>query len=177
MKYVALLRGVNVGGKGIIKMSELKDAFSEAGFQNVSTYINSGNILFESDEKSIEKLTQQIDDLLEKQFFIIKSVILSQKEIEQVLEEMPAPWKKDDLRKYIAFVRDGAQPEDVIKEAQLRDGVDAIDKGYRCVYMSTFTRGLTQSGFPKLSTKKIYKEITIRNYTTVKKLADLMNLQ
>lgn len=57
MKYVALLRGVNVGGKNLIKMSALKTAFEESGFTDVRTYINSGNVVFDTEEKNLAKLT------------------------------------------------------------------------------------------------------------------------
>lgn len=60
MKYVAFLRGINVGGNSIVKMLELKEAFIKSGFINVLTYINSGNVIFESDEKDIERIEKKL---------------------------------------------------------------------------------------------------------------------
>ena len=59
MKYVALLRGINVGGNNKVSMTELKTCLEEAGFENVSTYINSGNVLFESEANDAVKLAQR----------------------------------------------------------------------------------------------------------------------
>lgn len=174
MKYVALLRGINVGGNSIVSMAGLKAAFEKAGFSNVSTFINSGNVIFESLETNTAKLTEQIDGMLAKNFFVIRTVVVSQKELEQILDEVPARWKKDDVRKYVAFLRGGTTPDDVIQTAQLKEGVDFLDKGHRVVYMSTLMEGLSKSSFPKLSSKKIYQDMTIRIVTTVQKLAALL---
>ena len=170
MKFVALLRGVNVGGKGTIKMTVLREAFIKAGFRNVSTYINSGNIVFESDAKDKKKLTVEIEKLLAEAFFAIKTVVISEAELKKVFAEIPDSWKKEDVRKYIAFVKLPSKPEDVIREAQLKTGVDFIEMGHGVVYMTTKMEGLMSSGFPKLIAKKIYRDITIRNVNTVKKL-------
>lgn len=174
MKYVALLRGVNVGGKNTVKMSELKKTFEKSGFFNVSTYINSGNVMFESEVEDVKKLTKKIDSLLQKKFTVIKTVVLSKKELKAVLVSIPNSWKAEELRKYIAFVKSPFKPEDVINEAQLKVGVDTIEKGPGVVYMSTKLAGITKSGFPKLITKPVYKNITLRNFTTVQKLLSYM---
>ncbi len=174
MKYTALLRGINVGGNSTVKMSELQETFKNAGFSNVATYINSGNVVFESNKNDVKQLTKEIDLLLQKTFFAIKTVVLSYEELQHVLEHIPNTWKNEDLRKYIAFVKNPSKPDDVIKEVQLKDGIDFIEKGPGVVYMSTKMSGLTKSGFPKLISKAIYQDITIRNYNTVEKLFALM---
>ena len=63
-RYVALLRGINVGGKNLIRMPALKAAFEAAGFEDVSTYIQSGNVLFSSPSRSAKRLTEEIEALL-----------------------------------------------------------------------------------------------------------------
>ena len=175
MKYVALLRGINVGGNSLIKMSELKIAFEKLSFENVITYINSGNVIFESDD-SPAKIKSDIEKSLIKNFKLeIKIMLRSHKEIKNTLNNVPSDWKnKKDLRCYIAFVRDPSTPADVISETTLREGIDAIKEGPGVVYMTTKLSGITKSGFSKLASKKIYKEITIRNYTTAEKLLSLM---
>lgn len=174
MKYLALLRGINVGGKSTVRMAELQESMREAGFRNVSTFINSGNVLFESDETDIQQLTKQIDALLLKTFFAIKTVVISDKNLEDIIKHSPDSWTKNDLRKYIAFIKSPSVPEDIIQEVQLKEGIDFIEKGPGVVFMSTKMDGLTKSGFPKLITKKVYQDITIRNYNTVEKLALMM---
>lgn len=174
MKYIALLRGINVGGNNTVKMSELKEVFKKAGFTNVSTYINSGNVMFESDENDVKWITKEIDIALQKTFFVIKTIVLSYKELEHVLEHIPNNWKGGNLRKYVAFVKNPSKPDDVMREVQLKEGLDFIERGIGVVYMSTKLSGLTKSGFPKLITKKVYQDITTRNYNTVQKLHTLM---
>lgn len=174
MRFVALLRGVNVGGKSAIKMSELKRALEEAGFQKVSTYINSGNIIFESAKTDGGQLTIAVERLLKSEFFEITTVVLSAQELKNVLRKVPATWKSPSLRRYIAFIKKPATPEDVIRDANPKEGVDFLAKGPGVVFMSTKMSGLTKSGFPRLSTKPVYGSMTIRNYTTVLKLAQLI---
>lgn len=170
MKYLALLRGINVGGKNMIKMSALKETFQHAGFTNVTTYINSGNILFESDKSNTEHLTEEIDALLQKTFFSINTVVLSYKNLADIITHVPNTWTQKSLRKYVGFIKGPAKPDEIIKEVQLKDNIDFIEKGPHVVYMSTKMTGLTKSGFPKLITKPVYKYVTIRNYNTVQKL-------
>jgi uncharacterized protein (DUF1697 family) len=177
MKYVVLLRGVNVGGKSKISMSDLKDVFEKASYTHVKTYINSGNIIFETTETSTQKLTQDIENLLSKNFSPIDTVVLSDIDIRNVLKHVPSSWKSNDVRKYIAFVRNSITPQDVIAVANVKENVDAIDAGPGVVYMTTKSSGLTKSSFPKLAAKPIYKQITIRNYNTVQKLAELMETE
>lgn len=66
MKYIALIRGINVGGNNMIKMDERREAVGKSGFKNVSTYIQSGNVLFESDKYNIENITKTLEDTLLK---------------------------------------------------------------------------------------------------------------
>ena len=173
MKYVALLRGVNVGGKSMVKMTEIKKVLEKEEFSKVSTYINSGNILFESEKKNSE-LTKEIEKILKDNFFEIGTVVLSDDDLKDVLQQVPQSWKQDDVRKYIGFLKDSIRAEDVIQVAELKEGIDFIDKGPHVVYMTTKMEGLTKSSFPKLISKPIYKQITIRNVNTAQKLLTLL---
>ncbi len=68
MKYVAFLRGINVGGKNKVKMETLREVFSSLGFENVKTYINSGNVIFETVETAGKELAAKIESAIEKEF-------------------------------------------------------------------------------------------------------------
>jgi uncharacterized protein (DUF1697 family) len=175
MEYVALLRGINVGGKSIIKMSELKNAFENLSFKNVQTYINSGNVIFESDEKSLN-IRENLEKNLSKKFKLdLRIVIKTKEEMTKVLKEVPTEWKKiNNLRCYIAFVREPVTEKDVLAEVRIKEGVDFVKISNGVLYMSTLLSGVTKSGFTKLIGTKIYKDITIRNYNTVQKLLDIM---
>jgi uncharacterized protein (DUF1697 family) len=174
MKYVALLRGINVGGNSTVSMSILKETLSNISFRNVSTYINSGNVLFESDQKESLTLETEIEAILEKTFFPIRTVVLSEETLQHVIEKAPSMWKTDDVRKYVAFLKSPTKPSDIAKEFQPKEGLDFIDEGPGVVYLTTKMEGLTQSSFPKLITKKIYQDMTMRNFNTVEKLFSLM---
>lgn len=176
MKYVALLRGINVGGNTIIKMTDLKASFEKLGFTNVITFIQSGNVIFETDEKRSDKIRSIIEDNLIKAFSLtIRVILLTYDQFKEVVADVPGEWKtKNDLRCYIAFVRGPVMADDVLKEVKVKEEVDSVKSGKGAVYMSTKLSGLTKSGFTKLSSKTIYKDITIRNYNTAKKILALM---
>ena len=100
-----------------------------------------------------------------------KVVVLTDKMLQEVIRQVPVNWlKKDDIRKYIAFVIPPAQVEEVAKDITMRVGVDSLKMGKNVLYMSTQLNGLTRSGFNKLATKKVYKSLTIRNFKTISKL-------
>src|SRR5258708_20248724 len=160
MKYIALLRGINVGGNSLVKMSDLKKSFEDLGFKNVMTYINSGNVIFEGNVKNISKLPW-------------KTVVISEKELKEVIDNAPNSWKKDDLRKYVAFLLPPVKPEDVLKEITLKEDVDYIDVGKNILYISTNLEGISKSSFKDLIKTVSYKSMTMRNFNTVEKLLKL----
>jgi uncharacterized protein (DUF1697 family) len=176
MKYVALLRGINVGGKNIIKMAELKKAVEECGFSDVRTYIQSGNIIYESGENNKEKVSNKLEACLLRHFtYDLHVVIRNEEQMKKIISDIPCDWGKcKDLRCYIAFIREPVSEQDVLCEVELKEGIDSIKTGHGVLYMSTLLTGLTQSRFTRLISKKIYKDITIRNYSTVKNLVSLM---
>jgi len=89
MKFVAFLRGINVGGKTSIKMEELRKVFASLGFENVKSYIQSGNVVFETDETDEEKLTEMIENAVETNFFKTHVMIRSFEEIKEIHANNP----------------------------------------------------------------------------------------
>ncbi len=176
MTYVALLRGINVGGNSLIKMADLKHEMEELGCTNVKTVIASGNVIFDS-KISEKNITKKLEDGLFDAFEVdMKVVVRTMTEMHQVIKHAPKEWGKGkDIRRYIAFIRPPKKPKDVISEITLKEGIDSVESWDGVVYMTTKLSGITKSGFSKLAGKKIYKEITIRNYTTVKKLVDIID--
>lgn len=176
MKYVALLRGINVGGNTIIKMEVLKAAIENAGFTNVHTFIQSGNVIFESEENDTALIENILEKCLDQTFHLtVPVVVYSSDQFHDVIMHVPKNWVGDDLRCYIAFIKHPITPAEVASAAKLNPEVDSLAIGPGVVYMSTKLSGITKSGFSKLAmNKKIYRALTIRNYTTVKKLSDLI---
>jgi uncharacterized protein (DUF1697 family) len=176
MKYTALLRGINVGGNSIIKMILLKECFEKAGFKNVVTFIQSGNVVFDSPEKNTAKLESKIEKLILKTFKIeSKAMVRSLPQMKETVAKAPAAWKrKNNLRCYLAFTKAPITAKDVIKESVPKPGVDELKAGNGVVYMSTKLNALTKSGINKLIVKKIYKFMTIRNFNSTQKILALM---
>lgn len=176
MQYVALLRGINVGGNNIIKMSDLKAACEKMGLKNVRTFIQSGNVIFESDETSSTKVTELLEKNLSKVFdYKSRVIIRTEKQYKKIIVEVPSSWaKRADIRCYVLFIAAPLTAVDVSKEIELRDDVDSMKEGTDVIYITTLLSGITKSKLNKIIAKKIYKEITIRNYNTTKKISELL---
>lgn len=98
-KYVALLRGINVGGKKKVEMKQLRVVFEALGLENVQTYINSGNVIFET-KKASNSLVKKIEAALAEKFgFEILVVLRDQKNIEQLVAKIPSKWSNDTEQK------------------------------------------------------------------------------
>ena len=117
IKYILLLRGVNVGGKNKVSMKELKEALELEGFDNVVTYINSGNIIFNSQE-DIEVLEEKTVMVLKESFDLeVPVLIIEVSEVIKALEEAPLWWGSGDDSKHNAiFVVRKSSVDEVIKE-------------------------------------------------------------
>src|SRR5690606_20883705 len=90
-RYIALLRGINVGGNNIIKMADLKTCFENMNFKDVVTYIQSGNVLFSTDEKDQDKLTAKIEKALSERFnYGSRIVLITSNQLKKIVEEAPA---------------------------------------------------------------------------------------
>ncbi len=90
MRYVALLRGINVGGNSMMKMDDLKAMFAELGFENVKSYINSGNLAFDSKKAAEAKLVDKIEDAVESKFGRrVHVMVREQNDIERILKNNP----------------------------------------------------------------------------------------
>ena len=100
-RYIALLRGVNISGKNKVPMAELKKGFEELGFAEVRTYLNSGNVIFSSDEGNIEGFTNQIETMIQRFFcFDIPVFVISKEALEDILAYAPDWWGNEDKATY-----------------------------------------------------------------------------
>lgn len=175
MKYVALLRGINVGGNNKIKMADLKIAVEKAGYANVVTLIQSGNVIFDSAILDQKKIAKQLEQVMLKTFGVVSRVVIrSLPQMKKVIADIPASWKKDDIRKYVAFIKEPMTAAAAAKEIPVREGVDILDVGDGVLYMATKMEGLTKSGYTKIVGTKIYQDMTMRNFNTTLKILVLM---
>jgi uncharacterized protein (DUF1697 family) len=176
MKYVALLRGINVGGRNIIKMAALKDCLERNGFRNVATFIQSGNVIFESGERNAGKLTTRIEGVLSKMFDYDSRIVLrSHAQLKAVVAGVPTEWKtRTDLRCNVAFLREPVTAMHALAQVDAEPQVDSVTEGKGVLYLSTLLSGLKRSRFTKVIGKSVYRHMTIRNYNTCQKLLALM---
>lgn len=109
VKYVALLRGINVGGDNIIKMTELKGCFESLGLADVATYIQSENVLFSAAEQPPAELASQIEAALSERFGYDSRIVLrSHTQLRAIIDEAPAGFgSQPDLYRYdVVFLRE-----------------------------------------------------------------------
>lgn len=177
-RYVALLRGINVGGKNLIKMSELKACFEDHGFRNVATYIQSGNVLFESRQTSATKLTQQIEEMLGAAFSYSASVVIrSHSQMRSIVDRAPSRFGRqpDRYRYDVLFLKPPLTSAVAIKSTPVKEGVDQVDAGPGTIYVSRLISRASQSRISRIVSMPMYQSMTIRNWNTTVKLLNLMD--
>jgi len=175
-RMIALLRGINVGGKNIIKMAELKSSFERCGFQHVITYINSGNVLFTSDLDETEIRTICEKMISEDYQIEIPVCIISADELSQTLDCAPAWWNKDpDARHDAFFVLPPMTPKDLCEHVgEIREEYEKVGWHGRIIFWSAALATFSRTRWSKISQdKKMYQLITVRNANTTIKLAQL----
>jgi uncharacterized protein (DUF1697 family) len=175
VRYVALLRGINVGGKSLIKMAVLKECVEAIGHGDVRTYIASGNVLFESKERSGAKLDAQLERAIEKTFDLpVRVVVRSGAEIQRVVDRIPKAWLgAADLRVTVAFLLRGTDAKTVARGLKPKDGIDELVTAPGALLFATRRDALTRTGL-KLVGTPAYKQMTLRNLNTTLKLAELV---
>ena len=174
--FVALLRGVNVGGNNIISMRELKERFEAIGFTDVSTYINSGNVIFTTKETDPRKTEIKIEKMLSKDFQLdSKVVVRSLAEMEQLVNSLPQSWTGDrDWRYNVMFLRHTIDSENILKELTPKTESEQLVYCPGTLLWSAPVSDINQTNMNKLPSRKVFREMTVRNLNTTKKLCELM---
>jgi uncharacterized protein (DUF1697 family) len=174
--FVALLRGVNVGGKNIISMRALKESFEKSGFTQVSTYINSGNVIFTSKEADPRKLEKKIEQILSKEYQLDgKVVVRSVAEMAKLVESLPATWTGDSQYRYnVMFLRHTIDSEKILDDMPIKPETEELQYRPGTLLWSAQATEFNQTSLAKLSSRKIFQDMTVRNLNTTKKLYELM---
>jgi len=176
-QYVALLRGINVGGKNLIKMTELKACFEGLGFRNVRTYIQSGNVLFSADISDQARLTSQIEEALSTTFsYDSRVVVRSEDEMKAIVAQAPKDFGSDPAayRYDVIFLKESLTPAEAMKSVTTKEGVDQAFAGDGVLYFSRLISKATQSHLTRIITLPIYQSMTIRNWNTTTRLLSMM---
>ncbi len=175
MSYLALLRGINVGGKNKVEMARLKTLFESIGCGDVRTYINSGNVIFTIDRVAA-RLRDSIERAIAKEFgFDVRVVLRDLDSLVSVAESIPKSWKDDaTMRCYVMFLWEEADEPTVLERLTIKEDIDDVKYVPGAVIWRVDRDKLTRSGMMKLTSDDLYQELTIRNCNTVRKLADMM---
>lgn len=176
-KYIALLRGVNVGGKNKISMPELKLAFEEIGFLDVITYINSGNIIFSSDTQDRSELIRKSESMIEDKFKVsIPVTVISSKELSDVLKNAPVWWNTDDKEIYdnAVFVISPTSVEEVFAEVgNAKPEYEKVGSYGNVIFWSASLKTFNKTRWSKIASSSVNNNVTIRNANTTIKLLEL----
>ena len=176
--YVALLRGINVGGKNVIRMAELRSCFEATGFRDVITYIQSGNVIFRAPASALGPLTIRIEEMLASAFnYRARVVLRSREQMDAVVAGAPAGFgSRPDLFRYdTIFLRPPLTAEDAMREVLIRPGVDEVWAGKGVLYFSRLISKASRSYLSRLVSMPVYQEMTVRNWNTTTKLLQLMS--
>lgn len=176
-RYVALLRGINVGGKNKVPMADLREAFDAAGFEAVETYIQSGNVVFDSD-RARDELEPAVETLMADDFDIpVVVVVRSHQQMHNVVTKAPDGFgaSPDRFHSDVVFLKAPLTPARALAAFDQREGVDQAWKGRGVVYFQRLSAERTKSKMSKISSTAAYANITVRNWNTTTKLVAMLD--
>lgn len=176
MRYVALLRGINVGGNNKVKMSELKTVFEQAGTGDVRTYINSGNVIFTAEEQDRATLATRLEAAIAGHFgFPVPVLVRDIDEIRSIVGSLAPDWANDDAMKCdVIFLWPDADRESLLDELDVREGIDIATYTPGAIIWRVDRADVTKSRLVRVVGTPIYLQMTIRNCNTARKLLELM---
>ena len=176
--YLVLLRGINVGGKNKVPMADLRTILENAGFENVSTYIASGNVFLDSD-LTAAKVAATIEATLPKSFKLdaelIRVAVLSEKDLEGVVAKRPKGFGDQPSKFHSdAIFLMGIDAAEAMRAFSPKDGVDTVWPGKGVIYSQRLSAKRTQSRLNRVMASPAYNSMTIRNWNTTTKLLELL---
>jgi len=176
MIYVALLRGINVGGKNKINMKELKKSFERAGMEKVTTYINSGNIIFEHSNLNEAEIIDILEAVIFEDFSLeIKVLLRNINDLAAVIDALPDHWENDkEMKSDVMFLWDEVDDEKLLDELAIKPDIETVLYVPGALLWSVNRTNQTKSGLAKLASKKLYKKMTIRNVNSTRKIYSMM---
>lgn len=180
MRYVALLRGVNVGGNHRVPKAEFQQVLESLGFHDVVIYINSGNAVFTSDN---EVFAKDVQAALETHFgFTIPTLVLSGEQIQAIAAAIPPDWTNDSpkpdksgQKSDVLYLFDEANSPDVIDKLGYKPDIETMVYVDGAVLANITRRNQMQGSLQKVIGTKFYNQMTVRNVNTARKLAELID--
>lgn len=177
-KYIVFLRGINISGKNKIAMSDLKIEFEKLGYCDVSTYLNSGNVMFLSYENDTKVLKKDIEKMILSIFgFTTPVYVIESKKLNRIIEASPIWWSTSDENKYdnLIFILTDDTPNTLLNLiGPVSKGLEKIQI-FENVIFWTFDRTVYRkcNWWKKIATTGISEKLTIRTANTIKKLCYL----
>ncbi len=173
--YVALLRGINVGGNNIIKMEALRAEFEHVGFEQVSTYIQSGNVLFFSNIDDTDQIEKKLEKALSLRFnYKARVLVRSRKEMQAALKHFPRRFADKNWKHNVIFLSKAIDSKKILKQCVIKKEIEEVVYYKGVLFWSAKLSDLTRSTMLRLSSRPEYKEMTIRNTNTTKKIVALL---
>ena len=177
--YVALIRGINVGGKNALSMADLRKFLEEQGFVDVSTYIASGNVILRSNKPAHEIRVCLENGLPENFKFedeFVKVLVLTSVQFQAVVANKPEGFgeQPDQYHSDVIFLMD-IDTAETMSVFCPREGVDRIWPGEGVIYSQRLSALRTKSRLNRIMGSPAYKSMTIRNWNTVMKLQSILN--
>ena len=177
MKYIALLRGINISGKNKIDMKELKKEIENLGFGEVITYLNSGNVIFKSNIEDKGIIANNIHLMIKNKFNLdIPIFILTMQELEEILEHSPEWWGKNDKEIYnnIIFVIPPTTSKEVFETIGSPNEYEKIQEYKNNIFWSFDLKNYRKSNWwSKTASTEISDKITIRTANTMRKILEI----
>lgn len=177
--HLVLLRGINVGGRNKVPMADLRTHLEAAGFQDVTTYIASGNVILRS-KQSASKVRDTVERLLPQHFRLdveqLRVHVLSHAQLRAIVDDRP-PGFGDQPERYhsdVIFLM-GLPMAEALRVFDPREGVDTIWPGKGVIYSQRLSAERTRSRLNKVIGSKAYQSMTIRNWNTTTKLLELLD--
>lgn len=173
--WVALLRGINVGGGNKVEMARLRALAEGLGHSDVRTYINSGNLIFASAETDRAALARALERAIADEFGLeIPVLVVEAGRLRAVAEALPDDWVNGQERKCdVLFLFDSHDRPGIVDELAAKPEIDDVRYVPGAVLWKVDRPNLTRSGLMKLAGSKQYRGMTLRNANTVRKLAAL----
>jgi uncharacterized protein (DUF1697 family) len=174
--YVALLRGINVGGNNKIAMKELAAACEQKGMSRVTTYIQSGNIVFAYEGLTQDELRDLWEAMIKETFGLaIRVLILSLDQMRTIFQAIPDNWKNDsEMKSDVLFLWEEANDPSALDKLAITPGVDQVFYVNGAILWSVNKEDYIKSALNKLMATRLSKQMTVRNVNTTRKLYALM---
>lgn len=177
-RYIAFLRGVNISGRNKVTMAELKKGVEKLGYREVKTYLNSGNVIFSSDENDIGRVTKQIVMLIKSQFDLdIPVFVIAKEELEDILQNAPDWWGNDDKEIYdnLIFIMPPVTFSDVFNEiGEPKEELEKIQDYKEAIFWSFSRKNYQKTNWwSKTASASISSKLTIRTAGTIRKLVGM----